>query len=225
LTIFLGGRHNAFADETLRQVQSLDGIWQIAEGRMDQAPAAFDHTVSVPGLVSLASPEFAPPPGPVVSSGGNHSQKDPARDAFWYRRTFRVDRRVPAVAQIKVRKAMYGNLDAIHFLRHYVLSYSDRSPFFIYLDPPYFVKGSQLYLNYYERADHALLARFLKRVDRLKWLVTYDDTKEIRSLYDWCNITPFNLRYSAHNSHQGSEIVICERDLILPADIPGRCVA
>jgi len=29
---------------------SLDGSWQIAEGRMDQIPEKFDRTVQVPGL-------------------------------------------------------------------------------------------------------------------------------------------------------------------------------
>ena len=34
-----------------RTVLSLDGTWQIAEGKKDQAPAKFDRTVPVPGLV------------------------------------------------------------------------------------------------------------------------------------------------------------------------------
>jgi beta-galactosidase len=91
-----------------RNTQSLNGPWQIAEGKMDQAPATFDHTVPVPGLVSLATPAFANPPGPKVAERHRVPQKDPKRDAFWYRRTFRLDAPVPAVAQIKVHKAMFG---------------------------------------------------------------------------------------------------------------------
>ncbi len=49
-----------------RRVVSLDGTWQIAEGKMDQVPNAFDRHVPVPGLASLASPPFANPPGPGV---------------------------------------------------------------------------------------------------------------------------------------------------------------
>jgi len=112
-----------------------------------------------------------------------------------------------------------ANMDAIQFLRTHVLSETDRSRFFVYLDPPYFVKGSQLYLNYYQPSDHADLAQFLRRIERVKWLVTYDNAPEIRQIYDWCNIVDFNLRYSAsHGSKQGSEIVICEDALALPAD-------
>src|ERR1019366_9202499 len=40
---------------------SLDGIWQIAEGKMDAPPAVFERTAPVPGLVSLATPAFDAP--------------------------------------------------------------------------------------------------------------------------------------------------------------------
>ena len=76
---------------------------------MDVVPAAFEHTVPVPGLASLAVPPFAEPPGPKVADRSKVPQKDPKRDAFWYRRTFRLDERVPAVAVLEVRKAMFGS--------------------------------------------------------------------------------------------------------------------
>jgi beta-galactosidase len=96
------------ADQPSRQVLSLDGLWQIAEGAMDRPPAAFGRTVPVPGLVSLATPAFADPPGPKVADRGRVPQKDPKRDAFWYRRIFLFEQSTPAVAVIKVHKAMFG---------------------------------------------------------------------------------------------------------------------
>jgi hypothetical protein len=91
-----------------RRVLALDGVWQIADGTMDRIPATFDRTVPVPGLVSLARPPFPAPPGPKVADRKQVPQKDPARDAFWYRRTFHLDQPVPAVATLMVRKAMFG---------------------------------------------------------------------------------------------------------------------
>lgn len=91
-----------------RRVLSLDGAWQIADARGDAVPARFDHTVPVPGLVSQAEPPFADPPGPKVADRRAGPQKDPHRDYFWYRRTFRLDGPVPAVARLKVHKAMFG---------------------------------------------------------------------------------------------------------------------
>ncbi len=82
-----------------RRVLSLDGEWQIAEGRMDFVPARFDHQVPVPGLVDMARPAFA-------EVGTTNSTM--RREAFWYRRTFRVEGAVPAVARLKIHKAAYG---------------------------------------------------------------------------------------------------------------------
>ncbi|HEU5078794.1 MAG TPA: glycoside hydrolase family 2 TIM barrel-domain containing protein [Opitutaceae bacterium] len=95
------------ASESPRRTLSLDGSWQIAEGSLDRAPASFDHTVPVPGLVSLAQPAFVEP-GSGVKDRKSIEHKDPRRDAFWYRRTFRVDGEVPAVAVLKIGKAMFG---------------------------------------------------------------------------------------------------------------------
>ena len=93
--------------ESHRIVISLDGPWQIAEGKMEQLPTSFDRTVPVPGLVSLATPAFDAP-GPKVAKRESIPQKDPRRDAFWYRRTISLQGPVPAVAKLKVGKAMFG---------------------------------------------------------------------------------------------------------------------
>ena len=90
-----------------RNTISLNGNWEIAEGTRDAIPKSFDHTVRVPGLVSLAVPEFKNV-GPKVKDRGSMSQSDPLREAFWYRRTFTVAGSIPAVATIKISKAMFG---------------------------------------------------------------------------------------------------------------------
>ena len=75
---------------------------------MEQLPTAFERSVPVPGLVSLATPAFADPPGPKVRNRQAVPQKDPKRDAFWYRRSLKLEQAVPAVAFLKVHKAMFG---------------------------------------------------------------------------------------------------------------------
>jgi len=64
---------------------------------MNDSPKAFEHKVPVPGLVDMAQPAF--------EEVGVKSAK---REAFWYRRTFQVDGPIPAVALLKVHKAMFG---------------------------------------------------------------------------------------------------------------------
>ena len=124
-------------------------------------------------------------------------------------------RRIERIAALRERIRVC-QLDAIKFLRSDMLPEKDRSRYFIYLDPPYYVKGSRLYLNFYEPKDHAVLAQFLRRIKNVRWLVTYDNTPEIRKLYAWSKITDFQLHYSAASSKQGSEIMIPSPELELP---------
>jgi len=98
------------AAETFRQVLKLDGTWQVAEGKLDQLPADFDHTIPVPGLLDMATPPFKTPGSTVALENRKKVGRpaDPRREAFWYRRTFSVDAPLPAVAMLKVNKACFG---------------------------------------------------------------------------------------------------------------------
>jgi len=80
-----------------RATISLDGIWQVAEGSMEQIPAKFGHTVVVPGIMTRAVPTF--------SEVGKVSSQ---RQAFWYRKTFAVDGDISEVAYLKINKAKFG---------------------------------------------------------------------------------------------------------------------
>ncbi|MBP7142292.1 MAG: hypothetical protein KBA71_10325 [Opitutaceae bacterium] len=75
----------------------LNGTWQIGQGGMDAPPADFTHSIPVPGLADMASPAF--------TEVGKVSTQ---REAFWYRRSFRIDRAIPEIAILKLRKARYG---------------------------------------------------------------------------------------------------------------------
>ena len=96
-----------------RRTICLDGIWQVAEGAMDQMPKAFEHTVPVPGLLDMATPKFETP-GTVISDAERGEpwhrpeKVDPLREAFWYRRTFKVNAPKSNVALLKVNKAFFG---------------------------------------------------------------------------------------------------------------------
>lgn len=96
ITMVLPG---AFGAETSgrRVEQSLDGLWEVAEGSMEAMPTEFDHTVPVPGLVDMARPAFV--------EVGKLSEK---REAFWYRRTFTVEGTIPEIAILRINKAKYG---------------------------------------------------------------------------------------------------------------------
>lgn len=114
------------------------------------------------------------------------------------------------------------NLDALEFLRDTVRPITSRqTPCLVYLDPPYYAKGRQLYLNSYTHFDHVALARFLRKARFFKWVLTYDNVHQIRELYDEFACHPFNLSYSAYDRRIGSELLITDPRLSLPDEVPG----
>jgi DNA adenine methylase len=79
---------------------------------------------------------------------------------------------------------------------------------FIYLDPPYYGKGASLYLNHYKDDDHEALAERLNNNADAFWLLTYDNKKQIRSLYSKRRIENFSLNYNAYESRRGNEVLV-----------------
>lgn len=58
---------------------------------------------------------------------------------------------------------------------------------FLFVDPPYFNADQDKFYNVsFSKNDHAQLAEALyQHKDRLKFLITYDNSPEIRELYEW----------------------------------------
>lgn len=73
--------------------------------------------------------------------------------------------------------------------------YNEDNNAFLYLDPPYYVKGNDLYQCGFTSNDHMRLATALKETNHL-WVLSYDDCPEIRFLYDWAEISPIVVNYS-----------------------------
>lgn len=65
----------------------------------------------------------------------------------------------------------------------------------VYLDPPYYVKGGQLYAHNMTHDEHAELATLL-RATRADWRLSYDDCPEIRELYSWAGFRELEIRYT-----------------------------
>jgi hypothetical protein len=98
-----------------RNTISLNGIWQITDGKKDVIPTKFDHSIPVPGLITQAQPAFinaAPPVADRVAIDKNpdlfYHQQDSLRETYWYHRTFTLTQNIPEIALLKVGKAMFG---------------------------------------------------------------------------------------------------------------------
>lgn len=86
---------------------------------------------------------------------------------------------------------------------------------FCYLDPPYYVKGRDLYLNYYNDDDHKAIAKAIKKY-KGKWIISYDAVDFIRKLYKKYRQKEYYLSYSAGNPAKGREIVVYSDGLTIP---------
>jgi DNA adenine methylase len=96
------------------------------------------------------------------------------------------------------------NKDGVDLINEYL----NKKNVFIYLDPPYYEKGATLYLKHYQKSDHKTLADQLNKNPDSFWLLTYDNKKEIRSLYENRRIINFSLNYNAYKSRVGKEIMV-----------------
>lgn len=61
--------------------------------------------------------------------------------------------------------------------------------FFLFVDPPYFdASQDKFYPESFKKKDHHRLAKVMKKnKNKFKFLITYDNTSEIRELYNWCH--------------------------------------
>ena len=111
-------------------------------------------------------------------------------------------KRIRLLGQFR-RQVSITRLDALAFLA----SLNEAPPTFTYLDPPYYVKGQDLYLNFYSPDDHAEIAMALHTY-RQPWITTYDACEEIRALYRSRKVLESELSYSAREVRRGKELVI-----------------
>jgi len=91
---------------------------------------------------------------------------------------------------------------------------------FIYLDPPYYIKGKGLYRNYYKHDDHVAIAKTIqKKGFKWPWVVSYDNTKEICTMYKLSQFLSYGLNYTAQRRYVGNEVMFFSKNLIVPDKI------
>ena len=126
-------------------------------------------------------------------------------------------KRIRLIARYRRRITVY-NLDAEQLLGE--LRHNLPQNAFTYFDPPYFVKGQDLYDNHYTPKDHARLANFIRdQFAERKWMVSYDNHPEICTLYEGYSKITYQLNYSARQRYKGSEVIFFSRELAYPADV------
>lgn len=122
--------------------------------------------------------------------------------------------RIKRIAAYKDR-IIIQNKDTLDLLID--LSIKSKENTLMYLDPPYYVKGQELYRNFYEHQDHVDIKNQLLKMPILHWIATYDNTDQIKGIYKGQTIIDFDLQYSAQSKRVGSEVIIFSKNLKIPS--------
>ncbi len=128
---------------------------------------------------------------------------------------FRVESIAKLASRIKVTR-----LDALDFLKKGIKKWPEKT--LIYLDPPYYDKGRDLYYDFYEADDHERVRTFVtKELAQRHWVVSYDNVAEIRSMYGGeRHQIVYGIGYSAREASKGAEIMFFS-DKLKVSDLVG----
>ncbi|MDR1510665.1 MAG: DNA adenine methylase [Synergistaceae bacterium] len=136
--------------------------------------------------------------------------------------TYRLDARYNKSALIRKIEKIATQKDRIILLnedgRRTFSKYATQKNAFIYLDPPYVEKSSKLYFNSLDTNDHRSLALLANNRNKAKWLITYDNVATISNVYADRNQYTYQLRYSAHNKRDATELMICSDPIVSHID-------
>lgn len=134
---------------------------------------------------------------------------------------YRIDNRFKKLDLIKkiqligdrAKNIFVTNQDASELLIQ--INKTNNKNVFIYLDPPYYIKGQGLYRNFYSHEDHVNIKNILDK-SHFHWLVSYDNNDNIKQIYGNYRQKEHILNYSAQLKTKAKEIIIYSHSLKIP---------
>lgn len=122
--------------------------------------------------------------------------------------------RIESIAKMR-HKIKLTRSDALALLRYGLPKWPKKT--LIYLDPPYYEQGRELYYDYYTQEDHADLAKFVSdRMQNKFWIVSYDNVSPIKKLYAEFRSAVYNVGYTAREMRTGKEVMFFSPKLSIP---------
>lgn len=121
--------------------------------------------------------------------------------------------RVRMIADFRDRISL-SNSDAFELIQAESDTWRENS--FVYLDPPYYTKGRDLYYDFYEDGDHEAIAKSLAKLKEHAWIVSYDNHPRIRDLFSDFQSATYDLNYTARQHKVGTEIMLFSPMLEVP---------
>lgn len=122
--------------------------------------------------------------------------------------------RIKKIAELKGKIHLY-NLDALVLIKVVQENSSDKNTIF-YFDPPYYLRGSSLYMNYYDHKDHKSVSDEIKKMSNVQWIVSYDNVPQIKKLYRKLKRINYSFFHTAYKPRYGREVLFFSNNLSVP---------
>lgn len=107
------------------------------------------------------------------------------------------------------------NLDALELVKKLKKDGLNKDTIF-YFDPPYYLKGPSLYLSHYKHGDHTKVGEEISKIKRARWIVSYDNTPEIKEIYEGFDTLEYTFYHTAHTARVGREVLFYSSGLRVP---------
>jgi DNA adenine methylase len=121
--------------------------------------------------------------------------------------------RIEKIAQLRDKIEIH-NVESIEFLKSIFTNNATNK--FIFLDPPYYIQGEHLYLNFYEDSDHVSLRDILRDNKYASWFLTYDNCERINELYHDFRRSYLVMSYTLQEKRKSNELIVFSDNLYLP---------
>lgn len=121
--------------------------------------------------------------------------------------------RIEKIAQNR-NKIVLSNIETKELLQD-IFSEQQKNNF-IFLDPPYYKQGENLYLSFYKDSDHVELQEILTKNNNSNWFLTYDNCFRINELYKNFRKSYLPMSYTLQSKRKSKEIMVFSDNLYLP---------
>lgn len=142
---------------------------------------------------------------------GGYSQKGAYKIDCRYNKE-QLIKKIIKIAENKDKIKLY-NYDIRTFIKKVIPLYTNA---FVYFDPPYFNRGKELYKNFFNEKDHEDIAALIKKV-KCNWMVTYDNSEKIKSIYKGYDIKKYRVLYSLANTGESEELIFTSTPSLWPS--------
>ena len=127
----------------------------------------------------------------------------------------RLISKIEKIVQYKKHIKVY-NKDIRQFVKLIITNHQEDS--FVYFDPPYFLKGKELYKNFFLPKDHQEIKETIVQELNCPWIMTYDDEETISKIYCDKYLKRYELMYSLANKGKSCELIIFSKKELCPSN-------